>query len=96
MGERRHGQHAKTGFGRGVFIIFEIDSHNTMHKLVFQWSVRVRVTFKIEALPPNFISNAHSIRYVVASPCRATGLPAALAQHAIHRGFRRHVDAAVG
>ena len=43
-------KHAYTKLGRGAVIIFEVDSHETMHKLVNQWAECVPATFEVHAL----------------------------------------------
>ena len=45
-------KHVYTKLGRGAVIIFEVDSHETMHKLVNQWAECVPATFEIHALLP--------------------------------------------
>lgn len=45
-------KHVYTKLGRGAVIIFDVDSHETMHKLVNQWSECVPATFAVEALLP--------------------------------------------
>ena len=45
-------KHVYTKLGRGAVIIFEVDSHETLHKLVNQWAECVPATFEIEALLP--------------------------------------------
>jgi hypothetical protein len=45
-------KHVYTKLGRGAVIIFEVDSHETLHKLVNQWSECVPATFEVEALLP--------------------------------------------
>jgi muconolactone delta-isomerase len=41
-----------TKLGRGAVVIFEVDAHETMHKLVNQWNEHVPATFEVEALLP--------------------------------------------
>lgn len=43
-------KHVYTKLGRGAVIIFDVDSHETMHKLVNQWSECVPATFEVHAL----------------------------------------------
>ncbi len=45
-------KHIYTKLGRGAVIIFEVDSHGTLHKIVNQWSELVPATFEVEALLP--------------------------------------------
>ena len=45
-------KHVYTKLGRGAVIIFDVDSHETMHKLVNQWAECVPATFTVEALLP--------------------------------------------
>jgi hypothetical protein len=45
-------KHVYTKLGRGAVIIFEVDSHETLHKLINQWSECVPATFEVEALLP--------------------------------------------
>ena len=45
-------KHVYTKLGRGAVIIFEVDSHETLHKLVNQWAECVPATFEVEALLP--------------------------------------------
>ena len=43
-------KHVYTKLGRGAVIIFEVDSPETLHKLVNQWAECVPATFEIHAL----------------------------------------------
>lgn len=43
-------KHVYTKLGRGAVIIFDVDAHETMHKLVNQWAECVPATFEVEAL----------------------------------------------
>ena len=45
-------KHVYTKLGRGAVIIFDVDSHETMHKLVNQWAECVPATFELHALLP--------------------------------------------
>ena len=45
-------KHVYTKLGRGAVIIFDVDSHETLHKLVNQWNECVPATFEVEALLP--------------------------------------------
>jgi hypothetical protein len=45
-------KHVYTKLGRGAVIVFEVDSHETMHKLINQWAECVPATFQVEALLP--------------------------------------------
>jgi len=45
-------KHVYTKLGRGAVIIFDVDSHETLHKLVNQWNEHVPATFEVEALLP--------------------------------------------
>ena len=45
-------KHIYTKLGRGAVIIFDVDSHGTLHKIVNQWSELVPAIFEIEALLP--------------------------------------------
>lgn len=45
-------KHVYTKLGRGAVIIFEVDAHETMHKLVNQWAECVPATFEVHALLP--------------------------------------------
>ena len=45
-------KHVYTKLGRGAVIIFGVDSPETVHKLVNQWSECVPATFEVEALLP--------------------------------------------
>lgn len=50
--ERGTAKHVYTKLGRGAVIIFDVDSHDTLHKLVNQWNECVPATFEVEALLP--------------------------------------------
>ncbi len=45
-------KHVYTKLGRGAVIIFDVDSHEALHKLVNQWSECVPATFEVTALLP--------------------------------------------
>ena len=45
-------KHIYTKLGRGAVIIFDVDSHETLHKLINQWSECVPATFEVHALLP--------------------------------------------
>ena len=45
-------KHVYTKLGRGAVIIFDVDSHETLHKLINQWAECVPATFEVEALLP--------------------------------------------
>jgi len=45
-------KHVYTKLGRGAVVIFDVDSHETMHKLVNQWAECVPATFEVLALLP--------------------------------------------
>ena len=45
-------KHVYTKLGRGAVIIFEVESHESLHKLVNQWSECVPATFEVHALLP--------------------------------------------
>jgi hypothetical protein len=45
-------KHIYTKLGRGAVVIFDVDSHETMHKLVNQWAECVPATFEVHALLP--------------------------------------------
>ena len=45
-------KHVYTKLGRGAVVIFDVDSHETMHKLVNQWAECVPAEFEVEALLP--------------------------------------------
>ena len=45
-------KHVYTKLGRGAVIVFDVDSHETMHKLVNQWAECVPADFEVEALLP--------------------------------------------
>jgi len=45
-------RHVYTKLGRGAVVIFDVDSHETMHKLVNQWAECVPATFEVHALLP--------------------------------------------
>ena len=45
-------KHIYTKLGRGAVIVFEVDSHETLHKLVNQWAECVPATFEVHALLP--------------------------------------------
>lgn len=45
-------KHIYTKLGRGAVIIFDVDSHEAVHKIVNQWSELVPATFEVEALLP--------------------------------------------
>ena len=45
-------KHVYTKLGRGAVIIFDVDAHETLHKLVNQWAECVPATFEVEALLP--------------------------------------------
>lgn len=50
--EQGTAKHVYTKLGRGAVIIFDVDSHETLHKLVNQWAELVPATFAVEALLP--------------------------------------------
>lgn len=50
--EQGRAKHVYTKLGRGAVIIFDVDSHETLHKLVNQWAELVPATFEVEALLP--------------------------------------------
>lgn len=50
--ERGVAKHVYTKLGRGAVVIFDVDSHETLHKLVNQWAECVPATFQVEALLP--------------------------------------------
>lgn len=50
--QRGTAKHVYTKLGRGAVIIFDVDSHETLHKLVNQWNECVPATFEVEALLP--------------------------------------------
>ena len=52
LAERGTAKHVYTKLGRGAVIIFDVDSHETLHKLINQWSELVPATFEVEALLP--------------------------------------------
>jgi hypothetical protein len=45
-------KHVYTKLGRGAVVIFDVDSHETLHKLVNQWSECVPAGFEVIALLP--------------------------------------------
>jgi len=45
-------KHVYTKLGRGAVIVFDVDAHATLHKLVNQWNELVPATFEVEALLP--------------------------------------------
>jgi hypothetical protein len=45
-------KHVYTKLGRGAVIIFDVDSHEMLHKLINQWSECIPATFEVEALLP--------------------------------------------
>lgn len=45
-------KHVYTKLGRGAAIIFEVESPETMHKLINQWAECVPATFEVHALLP--------------------------------------------
>lgn len=45
-------KHVYTKLGRGAVIIFDVDKHETLHKIVNQWAELVPATFEVEALLP--------------------------------------------
>ncbi len=45
-------KHVYTKLGRGAVVIFDVDAHETVHKLVNQWNEYVPATFEVEALLP--------------------------------------------
>ena len=45
-------KHVYTKLGRGAVVIFDVDSHETMHKLVNQWSEWIPAGFEVHALLP--------------------------------------------
>ena len=45
-------KHIYTKLGRGAVVIFEVDSHEALHKLVNQWNECVPATFEVAALLP--------------------------------------------
>jgi len=45
-------KHVYVKIGRGAVIIFEVDSHEAMHKLVNQWQECVPANFEVVALVP--------------------------------------------
>ena len=50
--EQGTAKHVYTKLGRGAVIVFDVDSHETLHKLVNQWNEHVPATFEVEALLP--------------------------------------------
>ena len=45
-------KHIYTKLGRGAVVIFDVESHETMHKLVNQWAELVPAEFELHALLP--------------------------------------------
>jgi muconolactone delta-isomerase len=45
-------KHIYTKLGRGAVVIFDVDSHEAMHKLVNQWGECVPADFEVHALLP--------------------------------------------
>jgi hypothetical protein len=45
-------KHVYTKLGRGAVVIFDVDSHETMHKLVNQWAESIPAAFEVHALLP--------------------------------------------
>jgi hypothetical protein len=45
-------KHVYTKLGRGAVIVFDVDSHETLHKLINQWAENVPATFEVHALLP--------------------------------------------
>lgn len=45
-------KHVYTKLGRGAVVVFDVDSHETMHKLVNQWSELIPAGFEVHALLP--------------------------------------------
>ena len=45
-------KHVYTKLGRGAVVIFDVDSHETLHKIVNQWSESIPATFEVHALLP--------------------------------------------
>jgi len=43
-------KHVYVRLGRGAVIIFDVDSHETMHKLLSQWTECVPASFEVHAL----------------------------------------------
>ena len=45
-------KHIYTKLGRGAVVIFDVDSHETLHKLINQWAECVPAGFEVHALLP--------------------------------------------
>ena len=45
-------KHAWTKLGRGAVLVFDVDSHETLHKLINQWAENVPATFEVTAMIP--------------------------------------------
>jgi hypothetical protein len=45
-------KHVYTKLGRGAVVIFDVDAHETLHRLVNQWAECVPATFEVHALLP--------------------------------------------
>ena len=45
-------KHVYTKLGRGAVVIFDVDSHETLHKIVNQWAESIPATFEVHALLP--------------------------------------------
>lgn len=45
-------KHIYTKLGRGAVIVFDVDSSETLHKIINQWSECVPATFEVHALLP--------------------------------------------
>lgn len=45
-------KHVYAKLGRGAVIVFDVDSHETVHKLVNQWSECIPATFEVTPLIP--------------------------------------------
>lgn len=43
---------AYTKLGRGAVVVFDVDSHETLHKLINQWSECVPAAFEVHAMLP--------------------------------------------
>jgi hypothetical protein len=50
--DRGIAKHVYTKLGRGAVIVFDVDSPETLHKLVNQWNECVPATFEVEPLLP--------------------------------------------
>ena len=55
-------KHVWTKTGRGAVVVMDVDSHETLHKLINQWSENVPANFEVTAL----VSKEHQEKIAMA------------------------------